>query len=46
MSNKGFVEKAPEAVVNQEKEKQEKYNEMLATVVARLESMGAKSDNE
>ena len=46
LSNKGFVEKAPEAVVNQEKEKQEKYKEMLATVVARLESMGAKSDNE
>ena len=46
LSNKGFVEKAPQAVVNQEKEKQEKYKEMLATVVARLESMGAKSDNE
>ena len=44
LSNKGFVEKAPAAVVEQEREKRAKYNEMLATVVARLESMGAKGD--
>ena len=44
LANKGFVEKAPEAVVNQEREKQAKYTEMLATVNARIESMGAKRD--
>ncbi len=42
LGNQGFVAKAPAAVVEAEKEKGEKYREMLATVVARLESMGAK----
>ncbi|MBQ6582414.1 MAG: valine--tRNA ligase, partial [Mogibacterium sp.] len=36
LANKGFVDKAPEAVVNAEREKGEKYREMLATVTARL----------
>ena len=39
LSNSGFVDKAPEAVVNEEKAKGEKYREMLETVNARLESM-------
>ncbi|MBQ0040875.1 MAG: valine--tRNA ligase [Clostridiales bacterium] len=39
LSNQGFVAKAPAAVVEEEKAKGEKYKEMLATVVARLDSL-------
>ncbi|MBN7771911.1 valine--tRNA ligase [Clostridium aminobutyricum] len=37
LSNQGFVAKAPEKVINEEKEKQAKYEDMLAKVIARLE---------
>jgi valyl-tRNA synthetase len=39
LSNEGFVKKAPEKVVNEEKEKQRKYEEMLENVIERLESI-------
>ena len=37
LSNPGFINKAPEKVVNEEKEKKVKYEEMLAKVCERLE---------
>ncbi|OBR94543.1 valine--tRNA ligase [Clostridium ragsdalei P11] len=39
LSNEKFVAKAPEAVVNAEREKGDKYREMLNTVVERLENI-------
>ena len=39
LSNEGFVKKAPESVVEEEKEKQKKYEEMLEKVIERLESI-------
>ena len=36
LSNQGFISKAPEKVINEEKEKQVKYEEMLAKVCDRL----------
>ena len=36
LSNQGFVSKAPEKVINEEKEKMAKYEDMLAKVEARL----------
>jgi len=39
LSNPGFVNKAPEAKINEEKAKLEKYKEMLKTVEERLSSM-------
>ena len=42
LSNQGFVSKAPEKVINEEKEKMVKYEEMLAKVNARLELVKAK----
>ncbi|MEG0830338.1 MAG: valine--tRNA ligase [Anaerovoracaceae bacterium] len=42
LSNDGFVKKAPEKVINEEKEKMVKYEEMLAKVCQRLESVKAK----
>ncbi len=42
LSNPGFVGKAPEKVINEEKEKQVKYEEMLAKVSARLEMVAKK----
>jgi valyl-tRNA synthetase len=39
LANQGFVAKAPQKLVDEEKAKGEKYREMLATVVARLESL-------
>lgn len=36
LSNQGFVGKAPEQVINEEKAKMEKYEDMLGKVVARL----------
>lgn len=38
LSNEGFVKKAPEAVILEEKEKQKKYQEMLDKVLERLNS--------
>lgn len=43
LSNQGFVAKAPASVVEEEKQKGEKYREMLETVIKRLESMGVSS---
>ncbi|WP_282751887.1 class I tRNA ligase family protein, partial [Emergencia timonensis] len=42
LSNQGFLAKAPEKVVNEEKEKQAKYEDMLAKVEARLEMVAKK----
>ncbi|WP_058485814.1 valine--tRNA ligase [Defluviitalea phaphyphila] len=39
LNNKGFVEKAPKKIVEEEKEKQIKYNNMLNQVKERLESL-------
>ena len=36
LSNKGFTDKAPEKVVEGEREKQRKYQEMLDKVLERL----------
>ena len=36
LSNQGFISKAPEKVINEEKAKQVKYEEMLAGVIERL----------
>ena len=45
LSNQGFLAKAPEKVVNEEKEKQAKYEDMLAKVEERL-AMVAKKVNK
>ena len=42
LSNQGFVSKAPEKLVNEEKAKKEKYEEMLKSVLERLENIEAK----
>src|SRR3712207_5322395 len=39
LSNEKFVSKAPEAVVNEEKEKGKKYKEMYEAVVQRIENL-------
>lgn len=39
LSNQGFISKAPESVVNEEKEKQSKYQEMLYKVIERINTM-------
>ncbi|MCH5186040.1 MAG: valine--tRNA ligase [Oscillospiraceae bacterium] len=39
LNNKGFVEKAPEKVVNEERAKAEKYKAMLDKVLAAIESI-------
>ena len=39
LSNPGFVEKAPEAKINEEKEKLAKYQEMLKTTIERIEKL-------
>ncbi|GAB6170430.1 valine--tRNA ligase [Clostridium carnis] len=39
LSNQGFVSKAPEAVINAEKEKKVKYQEMLEAVLVRIDSL-------
>ncbi|MBU5453967.1 valine--tRNA ligase [Caproiciproducens sp. MSJ-32] len=39
LSNQGFLAKAPEAVINSEKEKRAKYKEMLDAVLVRIESL-------
>ncbi len=40
LSNENFTKKAPEAVVNEEKAKGEKYKEMLKAVEERISSLG------
>ena len=42
LSNQGFVSKAPEKVINEEKAKKEMYEEMLTKVAAQLESVSEK----
>lgn len=42
LSNQGFVSKAPEKVINEEREKMVKYKDMLAKVSARLETVAQK----
>ena len=39
LSNPGFVNKAPEAKINEEKTKLENYKQMLETVVERLNNL-------
>ncbi|WP_066892818.1 valine--tRNA ligase [Clostridium nigeriense] len=39
LSNQGFVSKAPQAVIDGEKEKREKYQEMLNAVLVRIEAL-------
>ncbi|EYE87798.1 valyl-tRNA synthase [Fervidicella metallireducens AeB] len=39
LSNPGFISKAPESVIAEEKEKQAKYQEMLDKVIERINSM-------
>lgn len=39
LSNQGFVAKAPQAVIDGEKEKREKYQEMLNAVLVRIEAL-------
>ena len=39
LSNKSFISKAPEKVVNEEKAKEEKYQEMMNKVLERIESV-------
>ncbi|NMA48683.1 MAG: valine--tRNA ligase [Tissierellia bacterium] len=39
LANKGFVSKAPKSIVEEEKEKREKYSRMLAKVLERLEKL-------
>ncbi len=39
LNNKGFTEKAPEALVEKEKAKKLKYEEMLENVISRIESV-------
>jgi valyl-tRNA synthetase len=40
LSNESFVARAPEAVVNAEKEKLEKYREMAAKLEENLKALG------
>ena len=40
LSNEGFIARAPEAVVNAEKEKLEKYREMAAKLEENLKALG------
>ena len=42
LSNEGFVAKAPEALINAEKAKKEKFEEMIKSVVERLENLELK----
>ena len=39
LANPGFVSKAPEAKINEEKEKLAKYEEMLKTTIERIEKL-------
>lgn len=42
LSNQGFLAKAPESLVNEEKAKKEKFEEMIKSVVERIENIEAK----
>lgn len=43
LSNPGFISKAPEAKIQEEKEKLAKYEEMLKITIERLENLNAKN---
>lgn len=43
LSNQGFVSKAPAHLIEEEKQKQEKYEQMLSSVLERLESLKNKA---
>lgn len=43
LSNQGFISKAPEKVINEEKDKKIKYEDMLAKVSARLGTVAKKA---
>ncbi|MGL5650573.1 MAG: valine--tRNA ligase [Paraclostridium sp.] len=42
LSNQGFLAKAPESLVNEEKAKKEKFEEMMKSVIERIENIEAK----
>ena len=42
LSNQGFLAKAPESLVNEEKAKKEKFEEMMKSVLERLENIESK----
>lgn len=42
LSNQGFLAKAPESLVNEEKAKKEKFEEMIKSVLERIENIEAK----
>ncbi|MGL5329678.1 MAG: valine--tRNA ligase [Peptostreptococcaceae bacterium] len=42
LSNQGFVAKAPESLINAEKAKKEKFEEMMKSVIERLENLESK----
>lgn len=42
LSNQGFVAKAPESLINEEKAKKEKFEEMMKSVLERIENIEAK----
>ena len=42
LSNQGFLAKAPESLVNEEKVKKEKFEEMMKSVLERIENIEAK----
>ncbi|RDY25248.1 valine--tRNA ligase [Romboutsia weinsteinii] len=42
LSNQGFLAKAPESLINEEKAKKEKFEEMMKSVVERLENIESK----
>lgn len=42
LSNQGFLAKAPESLVNEEKAKKEKFEEMIKSVLERLENIESK----
>jgi len=42
LSNEGFVNKAPEKKINEEKEKLKNYKQMLETVIDRLSKLEVK----
>ena len=42
LSNEGFVNKAPEKKINEEKEKLKNYKQMLETVAERLSKLESK----
>ncbi|OPJ56390.1 valine--tRNA ligase [Alkalithermobacter paradoxus] len=42
LSNKGFLDKAPESLIEEEKAKKDKYEEMMKSVLERLENLQSK----